>query len=593
MTILLAAASLFAAPPPEALRALDDPASHRLQRRHLPPVDAERSPFPEAVDGMGWDIQSYRISLHFDMEAQEVEGHADITAVRTTGEDFVLHARGPEILSVQVDGADQAWSRSGDELYLGALEGEEVQVSVDWLAVPSEGMGGLQWGPDVVFSFHEPEYARKWLVVYDVPSDKASLEWEITVPAGLSVAANGELSGVSEEDGEATWSFVLDGPVPTYLMAVHVSDYVLLESGDDIPVRAWVYPGSEQDAEETFASTPAILSHFSEIYGPYPWESYGNAMAPFSGGMEHTTVTTFGDSLVGDDWGEQVNAHEIAHHWWGNSVTLGTWDDIWLNEGFASYSEVLWYENLHGEEGRVAYAEYQLESYLSWAEWEFGSSLYDPAFMWGGTVYDKGSLVMHTLRGVLGDGLFFEALQSYAAEFRYSNAVTEDMAASFSATAGEDLDWFFEGWVYSVGNPTYSYGLHSREVEPGLWQADIQVSQDLEAFSMPLPFELVLADGSTVEESVWVAGEGGSLRLCLEQEAVEIEMDPGFWVPLAVFEDTGGSALEVSCERPPPEGRAGGCGCRSAGPGGLAALALGMLAALRRRFPDTGEAQKG
>ena len=203
----------------------------------------------------------------------------------------------------------------------------------------------------------------------------------------------------------------------------------------------------------------------------------------------------------------------------------------------------------------------------------------------GGTVYDKGALVMHTLRGVLGDEVFFEALQSYGREFLHGNAVTEDMAASFSETAGEDLGWFLDGWVYSPGNPVYRYGLHSREVAPGLWQADVQVSQDLQAFSMPLPFELLLADGSTAEGSVWVEGEGGAAVYCLEQDAAGISMDPGFWVPLATFEESGTGPLPVVCLPPADESRTGACACGAAGgsAGGLSVLVLSVLAALRRR----------
>jgi uncharacterized protein (TIGR03382 family) len=581
MFFLLTPLLALAVPPaPIDLHGLVDPATHRMQRFHAPRGEALMARSAAGVPEMGWDIQSYRFSLRFDAERREVAGQVDIDALRTTGEDFVLHAKGPAIASLTVDGVEQPWTREGEEVHLGALEGDAVQVSVSWTAFPSEGTGGLQWGEKVIFSFHEPEFARRWLVVYDEPSDKASLEWVITAPEALVVAANGELIGKTTENGESTWNFVLDGPIPTYLMAVHLSDYVLLESGEDIPIYTWAYPGFEEAAEATFGSTAEMLTHFSELYGPYPWQSYGNAMAPFPGGMEHTTVTTFSEDLVGDEWGEQVNAHELGHHWWGNDLTLGTWDDIWLNEGFASYTEVLWYEQYYGDEGRVTYAGYQLDSYLAWQVLETGSTLYAPNFMWGGVVYDKGSLVLHTLRGVLGDAVFFEALRAYEEEFRYSNVVTTDLLASLSETAGQDLGWFFDSWVYSAPDPIYSYGYTSEELEPGVWQFDLTVSQNPTDFTMPLPVELLLEDGSVIEESIWVDGEGASLSLCLDQGVQGLTMDPGFWVPLASFEQVPGTPQAPVCVALERD-----CGCQSVGgPGSLGAwLLLGLTALWRRR----------
>jgi aminopeptidase N len=580
MFLLLTPLLALAAPPaPIDLQELVDPATHRMQRFHAPRGEALMAGAAEGVPGMGWDIQSYRFTLRFDTERRTVEGQVDIDALRTTGEDFILHAKGPEITSLTVDGEDQTWTVDGDELHLGALEGDAVQVSVSWTAFPSEGTGGLQWGEEVIFSFHEPSFARRWLVVYDDPSDKASLEWLITAPEDLVVAANGELVGTTTENGESTWNFVLDGPIPTYLMAVHLSDYVLLESGEDIPIYTWAYPGSEEAAQDTFGSTADMLSYFAELYGPYPWQSYGNAMAPFAGAMEHTTVTTFSEDLVGDEWGEQVNAHELGHHWWGDDVTLGTWDDIWLNEGFASYTEVLWYEQYYGDAGRVTYAGYQLDSYLAWQVLESGSTLYAPNFMWGGVVYDKGSLVLHTLRGVLGDEVFFEALRAYEAEFRHSNAVTTDLISSLSATTGQDLGWFFDSWVYSAPDPVYSYGLVSEEIEPGIWQADLVVTQEPPDFTMPLQVELLLSDGSVIEERIWVDGAGSSLRFCLSQGVQGLTMDPGFWVPLATFEEVAVASLAPTCGE--LEQRSAGCSCRTSPVGfGLQGLVYLVFATL-------------
>jgi aminopeptidase N len=549
---------------------------------------------PSDTTPMGWDIEHYTLAVRIDPAAHVVTGLATISATRTSGGDLVLDARGPVIGAVRVDGvAVTPTVGADDELHIAGLTAAAVTVEVEWTFAGQEPVG-LQWGRDVVYAFHEPSGARVWLPVYDHPWDKATLDWYVTAPDGWVVAANGVLDGpVPADAGWSTWHYELDAPIATYLMTVALSDYTVLVSGDEIPVYAWVYPGREADADATFGTTADMLTTFSALYAPYPWPSYGNAMTPFVGAMEDTTCTSFADTLVGSDDGELVNVHELGHHWFGDDVTLATWADIWLNEGFATYTEALWYEQAYGQEGLTEYADYLTRSYIGWREYEGQFPVYDPLYLWGGTVYDKGGLVLHMLRGVLGDDAFFAALGDYEAAYHFGNATTDDFEASVEASTGLDLAWFFDEWIYGVGEPAYTWGWTARSDGGDGWQLDLSIAQDLPDFRMPVPIRVTFADGTTTDIPVTVTGARTGTSLCLDAEPVGVELDPDLWVLRGGEVEEAGVARAAACGPAAEADPEAGCGCvvvPAAGPGaahlrglGAALGVLGSLAWARRR----------
>lgn len=579
--VLFAAAALAALPTPAELRALPDPLARREVFKSLGAAPPSGAPPPDATS-MGWDIEHYTLEVHIDPAERLVTGVASITAVPAPGGDFVLDVAGPVLTAVRVNGAAIAAEVVDDELRLTGITGNTVSVEVEWTA--TGGLpAGIQWGRDVVFSFHEPSGARMWLPVYDHPWDKATLDWYITAPDGWVVAANGVWMETAAADaGWSTWHYAFDKPIPTYLMTVHLADYVVGVGGTDIPVYTWAYRGQEAAAAASFGETAEMLTYFSALYAPYPWPSYGNAMAPFGGAMENTTCVSFSDELVGGADAELVNVHELGHHWWGDDVTLATWDDIWLNEGFATYTEALWYERAYGQEGLTEYALWLAGSYYAWRDLEGIGPLYNPAYMWGGTVYDKGGLVLHMLRGVLGDERFFAALTAWEEAYHLSNATTADLEATIEASSGEDLGWFFDEWVYGSGEPTYTWGWAARRESDGVWQLDVTVAQDAEGHRMPVPFRVAYADGVAEDRVVEVAGAETIASFCLTAEPVGVTLDPDYWVLRAGEAEVAGQSGAPLCGDP-VEAEAGGCGCDGGGGPVAGMLAfVGMLLAGRR-----------
>ena len=578
MLILLSLPFVLAAPPsPDELDDFKRYRSRILEsHRHLP--HDHRS-----IQEMGWDIQHYSFHLRFWPDRKELEGSVSIEANRTTGGQFVLHSGGPQISDIQVNGQSVNWQNRSDSIILPTPDEESITVEAQWTSRSNRStLGGLNWENNVIYSQNQPESARKWLISHDNPADKATLSWKITAPNNLIVAANGELLSTQTDNGWTTWNWSFAGQIPTYLMAVHLSEYNVLEWGDNLPITAWVYPGTEEQAMEVLGTTEQIIDHFSNLYGPYPWSRYGNAIAPMQGAVENTMVTTFGEDLIFSDWGEMMNAREIGHHWWGNNVTIGSWSDIWLNEGFASYSESLWYEQYYGSDGLKEYVDMQTESYREWSEAEQNTTVHDPSLTWGEGIHDKGAVILHMLRGIIGDDVFFESLRNYENQYRFSNAATSDFIRSVSETAGEDMSWFFDGWLYTVGEPIYTYEVQSTQLDSDVYQVDVIVSQDKTEFSMPLPIQIQLKDGTIIDDEVWVTEQGGQHTFCVTSPLEKTTIDPDYWLPLVGLQQGSFEKAPQSCPVPVAE-QLQGCACSATHHSSGWWLGIAILAMAQRR----------
>jgi aminopeptidase N len=529
VTAILLSLALHAAPAVDHRDILKHPRRLWEQAPHAPPPPAMQA---------DWDLTHYDIELGLDTYYRRISGDIRATArarVDSPGP-LLLHAGDPTISSVEIEGAAAEYSRSGDELWVtmpgGLAEGDSVVVRVVYSAPgTTDGSStGLHWG-DPIYSFSEPEGARDWLVVYDAPADKATMTMRITAPEDLFVVSNGTRESIEEPgDGTRSWSFDFPWPIATYQIVVNAGDFdEFVDESGEVPVHTWAETRDMRQAKEVFGDTPEMIEHFSELWVPYPYSHYGNALVPFGGAMEHTTATSFGEDLIWHgDYAMIINVHELGHQWWGDYVTCAEWEEIWLNEGFASYTEALWLEHAWGEEWLAEYVwEEQRASYLAWHDYEGVFALYDPDYMWGGTVYDKGSFVVHMLRFVLGDDAFFEGLRHYADVHAHDAATTEDLRAAMESVHGADLSWFFDQWVYRAGDPSYRVGISNTPLEDGTWQVDVHVEQTAsETWSMPVEWTLELEDGGSYADEQWVEGAYSVHSRCLDQPAVDLAFSP-------------------------------------------------------------------
>lgn len=348
--------------------------------------------------------------------------------------------------------------------------GDTIAIGIAYHGTPEiiDNWGGFRWAnaflwrPAIAFSTGDglstnpPPINYTWFPCHSDPNDKAAWESWFTVPSGTVVSSNGvRVDTLNHGDGTATWHYRLDQPVSTYLFFVSASDYVIQTQRASNPViENFVYPSRVTQAETHFSNVPAVLDSFVARFGPYPFDRMGFNMARI-GDMEHATCVTHLDQLVNANHTyDPLLFHEMSHMWWGNWVTLGDWRDLWINEGFGTYCEALGLEALGG---RAAYDDYVVNSlYPDGRNATDSYSIYDPDYYWGQTVYQKGACVMHMLRELLGDTVFFQAWREFGQEHAFANAVTADWQAKLEQHYGSSLDWFFQPWIYGTRYPQYS-----------------------------------------------------------------------------------------------------------------------------------------
>jgi aminopeptidase N len=365
--------------------------------------------------------------------------------------------------------------------------GEEFTVRIAYTGTAvARGFGSIVFGrqandpanPRTVETLSEAYYAATWWPCKDgdvfLPgdnSDKATLDISVTAPSIYKTTANGVLHSVTPMPGGKTkYRYVTSYPIATYLVAFATTvynswtlDYIYPLPGGGtgtMPVEFNIWPISDTPSNRNaWGQVVQMLHTFRPYFGEYPFinEKYGIYQFGFSGGMEHQTNTGQGTFNL------SVTAHELGHQWWGDNVTCRTWSDIWLNEGFATYSEALWEEKRPGSTGLPAY----LAAMQARKPTQVGSSVYvydttdmNRIFSTNYT-YRKGGWVLHMLRKVVGEETFYDILAAYRAQYEGSAATTDDFAAIASAVSGQDLDWFFRQWVYGSGAPAYAMGVQA------------------------------------------------------------------------------------------------------------------------------------
>jgi hypothetical protein len=298
-------------------------------------------------------------------------------------------------------------------------------------------------------------------------------------------------------------------------------------------VRYWVYPQDSTSAETEFAVTVPMIDAFSDIFMieyPFLSEKYAMSAFPWGGAMEHQTNTSLCDFCISGYFSpEWIIAHELAHMWWGDMVTCHDFINIWLNEGFATYSEALWAEHL---DGATALREYMLDIDVSPGS-EFPGSIYDPDETFNSTVYEKGGWALHMLRHVVGDATFFEILRQYGTHpsYAYATATTQDFQDICEDVSGMELGWFFQEWIYGEDRPLYQYWW-VKEQGPSDWTVQLHINQtqtSVPPFKMPIDIELGLASGETTFV-VWDSLPSQDFFLTVPEEPTSLGFDPWAWV---------------------------------------------------------------
>ena len=505
------------------------------------------------VDQSNYDVLHYHIRLTVDPVTETIDGQvtAQIEATASTGTLVFDLVDSMSVSSVVVDGGIQPFIHENDLVTVSLASalgpGEQADVWIGYSGKPDteneviRNVSALTFdthGNDelLIYTFSAPTFARGWWPCKDVLEDKATAHIVVTVPDTLVVASNGVLEQNADNgDGTREWTWHEQKPIATYLVSLAVSnydvfrDYFRYAPVDSMPVEYYVYPEDRAKAEIDFAPTVSMIAFYDSLFGDYPFleEKYGMAEFNWGGAMEHQTCTSYGNRrITGDNRNDRIVAHELSHQWWGDMITPSDWADIWLNEGFATYCEALWFEHT---EGTAEYFDYMDGLRGSFP---FSGTVYDPDILYGSTVYYKGAWVLHMLRWVMGDQDFFDAMRGYGSDvrFAYANANTVQFQEVCESYFGSSLDWFFNEWVYQEGEPAYSY--YWKKTAGGAGdRVDVKLSQTQDGFVYEMPVEIVLTTSAgEVRDTVWNSARTQNYTIEPQGSVSGVFVDPEGWI---------------------------------------------------------------
>ncbi len=518
-----------------------------------------------AITTQSIDVKHYRLQVRLDLVAAAISGTVTIEgeAVAPTGSINIDADRNLQIDAVRLDGTALGFRRQNDRISLDFPQplavGGKFAIAVDYhRAFPKNksGLGMLvdRHGDDdtpVMATLSEPFDAPTWWPCIDDASDKATAEVEITVPAGNQATSNGRLVKTeSNADQTTTFFWREDFPLSTYLVSVSATNYAKFEDtytaldGTTMPLAYYVYPEHLERAQQKFGVTRRAMEIFAPLFGEYPFlsEKYGMVEFSWGGGMEHQTLTSIGANATSSlSANESLIAHELAHQWWGDLVTLRTWNDIWLNEGFASYSEILFFERHSNiNPGALMKSNYDDGKMSGLLGGTVTAEDLDNPFDDNGAVYKKGAWVLHMLRHLLGDQAFFDTLKDYRQRFAYGNASTSDFQQVCEDHYGAKLDWFFTQWVYATGRPFYkvSTDTHASDTGTGFTlKVTIKQKQTQEipgrsqsVYIMPLDLTIRYGDGQTEKRVIMNDARKQTFTFNLARRPTNVSLDEDNWV---------------------------------------------------------------
>ena len=416
------------------------------------------------------------------------------------------------------------------ELTEAAKRNEEITIEIEYFCRPRKGLyfirpdAGYPQKPQQIWSQGQTEDAHWWFPCLDAPHQKMTTEVLATVDEKFFALSNGALIGSTGNQIEKTitYHWRQEQPHPAYLVTIVIGEYELIQERlQGLPVEYYVYSDRVEAGKKLFARTPEMIEFFADKFGyPYPFAKYSQILVDdfLFGAMENTSATTMTDRCLLDARAEldvhydDIVAHELAHHWWGDLVTCKQWSEIWLNESFATYAEFLWREHTSGnDEARFAL----FQDFLTYLHEDFSSHRrpilshryrYSEELM-DRHAYEKGACVLHMLRQVLGDEAFFRSLARYLSKFAFGVAETNDLKVAIEEVTGKNLHWFFEQWIYNAGYPELEVEYEWQRANKMLRLSVRQVQKTDEdsdvtkAFRFPVEIEIVTTETGEVIET--------------------------------------------------------------------------------------------
>jgi aminopeptidase N len=422
------------------------------------------------------DVLHYEFSISVSDTSNIIFGHAEITVKFTqAAKSFSLDlknagndGKGMHVKVVRYDKGSITWNHSGDRITINmevpSATGTQGVFEIEYSGIPADGLiiSDNKYGDRTFFADNWPDRAHNWLPCVDHPYDKATVDFIVTAPDHYEVVGSGYLveeSCMPSHNKLTHWRE--DVPLATKVMAVGIAPFATHFEGniDNIPVWSWVYSENRKEGFSDYAAAVRPLAFYSELIGPYPYEKLANVQSKtIFGGLENAgTIFYAENSVTGQGKAESLMAHEIAHQWFGNSVTENDWHHIWLSEGFATYLTAVFQEKTYGKQkfdeqmklARDRVLRYSMRSSSPVVD----TTITDLMKLLSVNSYQKGAWVLHMLRRELGEEVFWKGMRLYYSKFRDSNALTSDFEKVMETVSNRRLDGFFSQWIFTGGEP--------------------------------------------------------------------------------------------------------------------------------------------
>jgi aminopeptidase N len=507
----------------------------------------------------GVDALNYLFRLTLSDDTDEIIGEAviDLRFIADNSTGFALDlssangGKGMTVSVVQSAGSALRFTHEANLLRITlatpAKAGERRQFTVRYRGVPSGGLRILKnkFDERCFFSENWPNNARQWLPMIDHPYDKATSEFIITAPARYQVVANGLLQEATDlGDGRRLTHWKQSVPIASWLNALGVAQFAVHHAGPvkGVELQTWVYHQERLTGPAWFETTARqAMEFYSDRIGPYSYEKLANVEAAgFGGGTEHASAIFYGENsiLMNPNTGVMRSgtgliAHEIAHQWFGDSVTEKDWDDVWLSEGFATYFTLLFVEHYQGRDAFVAGLQRSREQVFTLEKRSPGvavlhNNLADMRNVLNQLIYQKGGWTLHMLRGLMGTDRFWAGIRDYYRRYRDGSASTEDFRRVMEENSGLQLSWFFRQWLARAGSP----GIE------GEWRYDaatkrvvVELTQTQAGDAYVLPLEIgITTDGPQKIEKIELTQKQQQFQIAADKEPTSVALDPNTWV---------------------------------------------------------------
>ena len=497
------------------------------------------------------DVQHYKFEIHLNDTTNQIEGVTTITikflqAANDVTFDLVENSgdNGMLVHSVKMDGYGLNYIQGHNKLEIllneQAEAGNIIDFTIAYSGIPADGLiiSENRYGDRTFFGDNWPNRAQNWLPCVDHPSDKATLEFLVYAPAHYEVISNGSL--VEKKQLENSMEFTHwkeDVPLSTKLMVIGAADFAVGNEQDfqGIPVSSWVFEENKTKGFENYQYGTKALKYYSELIGPYSYEKLAHVQSKTRyGGMENAScIFYFENSAISDRIPEQLFAHEVAHQWFGNSVTEQNWHHVWLSEGFATYLTHLYVQNFYGDEQFKEGLKHDKERVIAFSKQKYApvidTTVQEYTRLLNANSYEKAGWFLHMLRNKLGDDTFFKGLQKYYHDYRNKNALSKNFESVMESVSGKDLDRFFNQWLWSAGHPVIKVSWGTEITGKQIDNQQIFVQQrGKQLFSFPLEMNILYEDGSVDLVTVMVDKTKGTQQFQAKTTSgiKDISIDP-------------------------------------------------------------------